>query len=94
MMPNRDGTVITDWMIDDIYWDDLDIPSYYPSSIIKYDTKANYNFHLDDTTTLKLSKCIECKYCIKPRGSDYRCKYGMHGGKPEKETCNYERKTR
>ena len=60
----------------------------------RYNTKATLEFHVDDATTLKLTKCVDCRYCIKPRGKDYRCKYSANSGKPERETCNYERKKR
>lgn len=95
MMSNRDGMVIYDWMIDEIHYGDVDIPSYHPTTIIpkwKGDLKAY--FKLDEDMTVRLTKCIDCRYCIKPRDGNYRCKYSIHDGKPERETCNYERKKR
>ena len=46
------------------------------------------------TTPISMAKCMNCEHCVKLGDGTYICKCSAHSGKPERETCNYERKKR
>lgn len=51
-------------------------------------------FKMDEIKVFTLTNCMNCKYVIKLGDGTWRCKYATHNGKPERENCKYERKTR
>lgn len=71
-----------------IEWDKIKIKSHF-NSLFGAHSDAKVTFK---TPPLLLTKCMECSHCVKLGNGDWICKYSMHGGKPEEETCNYERK--
>lgn len=78
----------------DFKWLHFDGAEHYLTRIApKWESIGTSYFELDESKTLLLTKCMYCAYCIKLGDGTYRCKCG-EGGKPERETCNYERKKR
>lgn len=53
-----------------------------------YTTKCKFDY-----PDLPLTKCFNCVHCFKRGDGTYICKYSVHGGKCERATCHYERKT-